>query len=98
MLELLDQVERADNRDRELRMSLMQRGYMDAEDAFPELTTVTDDAAPLNPQVDKEGNAVSTKYVFSNATYDPEKVQEEIRWMLEEAAKAEASFEQPKFT
>lgn len=95
LLELLDNIKTFNSDDRFLRLALLTARMAEAGDLFPELQTESDDAAPLPPQVDNNGNPVSTKYDFSNAVYDQKTVEEEIRWMLAEAAKANATFEQP---
>jgi hypothetical protein len=98
ILELLDQIKETNAEDRQLRTTLLVAGLMDYDVAFPELANVVeDDSAELPPEVDKDGNPVSTKYVFSNATYDPKAVEEEIREMLARAAQAEASLDEVRY-
>lgn len=68
--------------------------FVDPEDAFSQLANVViDDSAEMPEEADMEGNAVPTTYDFSNAIYDPKRVEEEIREMLQRASVSEASFE-----
>ena len=94
VLDLLDRIRQIDRNDRELRLAMLASGRYDADILFDELKVVVDDdAADLPDEADAEGNPVATKYDFSNATYDPKAVEEEIREMLARAAQAETSFD-----
>lgn len=66
-------------------------------DEFKEI--ISDDDAEIIDGSDADGNAVSTKWDFSNAqmTRTPEEVEEDIRRMLEAAASGTHSLEEATF-
>ena len=93
VLELLDKIVKIDEHDRQLRLAMLASGRYDAEVLFPDIfaTVETDDSAELPAEVDMHGEAIATKYDFSNAQFDPKRVEEEIAEMMARAAASEAS-------
>jgi hypothetical protein len=95
VLQLLDKVTQIDEQDRQLRLAMLSSGKYDADVLFPEIfaKVETDDNAELPAEVDSHGEPISTKYDFSNAQFDPKKVEEEIAEMMARAAIADASLD-----
>ena len=95
ILELLDEIYKIDEQDRQLRLALVAANRVDPEDAFPHLQfAIADDNADLPDEADAEGNPIAARYDFSNATYDPKAVEEEIKEMLARAAGGAATFDE----
>jgi hypothetical protein len=99
VLDLLERIKEINDDDRQLRLAMISSGNYDADALFPEVfaKVVDDDDAELPAEVDSEGNPIATRYDFSNATYDPKAVEEEIAGMLARAAQAEASLDMPQY-
>jgi hypothetical protein len=100
IFDVLDVIEKHENKDRELRLALIAGGLADPEDLFPELKKViTDDEAEIDEGSDMQGNAIATKYDFSHAELNRSQaeVEDEVRKMLEMAASGEATFDSSEY-
>lgn len=90
MLDLIAQNTKNKDDDRTLRIGLLIAGQLDLKNAFPEIIPpkeVSDDDDLLP---DEE----AVIYKFTNASYDPKQVEEEMRAMAAAAAVGSSSFGQ----
>jgi hypothetical protein len=99
MMNAIERIAKAKDENRQLRLALVSSGKFDEFELFPELKpTVDDDTAELPEESDADGEPIATKYDFSNASFDPKQVEEDVREMLARAAQGSANFEAPTYT
>jgi len=95
---ILDSVERIESilrDDRELRLAMLSTGNIEPEALFDEFKQFETDEDEIDDGVDEDGNAVSTRYDFSNVELEktPEEVEREIAQMLASAASGKVTFD-----